>query len=396
MFEDGAKFTNFYDWFKVNYGFDSKKPDQVPVEIKDFPAPQLVTGFIDELKAKKIDFSINGEDRLYRSHGQTMPEISDIRMGKFGRIPDVVVWPHSHDEVVKIVQLANVFDVILIPFGGGTSVSGGVKCPDDERSIVSVDTSQMNRMLWLNKETLVACFEAGVVGKSLEQCLAQEGFTMGHEPDSIDFSTLGGWVATRASGMKKNKYGNIEDIVLSMKMVTSRGVLEREMIAPRTSCGPDFNQVILGSEGTLGVITEVTFKVHPLPEVCKYDALIFPDFHRGVSCLREIAMRQCQPASIRLVDNLQFHLSQTLKPDSGWLSKVVASLKMFALSNVKGYDLTTLCAATVLFEGNEEEVALQEKLVYSIAQRHSGFSAGSTNGKNGFVSDSYDFWKFDF
>jgi alkyldihydroxyacetonephosphate synthase len=119
----------------------------------------------------------------------------------------------------------------------------------------------MNRMLWLDRENLTVCFEAGIVGQDLERELQKIGLTVGHEPDSYEFSTLGGWVATRASGMKKNVYGNIEDILVRVKMVTVQGVLEKNVMAPRISCGPDFNQIIMGSEGMLGVITEVFFCV---------------------------------------------------------------------------------------------------------------------------------------
>jgi alkyldihydroxyacetonephosphate synthase len=204
-----------------------------------------------------------------------------LREGQFKRIPDLVLWPICHNEVVQIVQLANKFNVVLIPYGGGTSVglsnflvkfvsltifksshqvSGAVTCPEDEpRSIAVLDTSQMNRMLWLDRENLTACFEAGIVGQDLERELQKIGLTVGHEPDSYEFSTLGGWVATRASGMKKNVYGNIEDILVRVKMVTVQGVLEKNVMAPRISCGPDFNQIIMGSEGLLGVITEVYF-----------------------------------------------------------------------------------------------------------------------------------------
>ncbi|KAG5671441.1 hypothetical protein PVAND_001637 [Polypedilum vanderplanki] len=168
-------------------------------------------------------------------------------------------------------------------------------------------------------------------------------------------------------------------------MVTCKGVLERNISAPRVSCGPDFNQLILGSEGTLGVVTEVIVKVRPLPAVKKYGSLVFPNFEMGVRCLREIAKRRCQPASIRLMDNEQFHFGQSLKVDHGLVSKFIDSLKMFLLSKVKGYDLMKISVATLLFEGDKEEVEKQEKLIYEIADRYSGLKAGEKNGQKGYV-----------
>lgn len=366
---------------------DAKEMPKMPLK---FPEPKIDYDFLEGIKRMNIDYSIEGEDRLIRCHGQTLHDIHTLRTGKFSRIPDIVLWPVNHEEVVEIVKLANDLNVVVIPFGGGTSVSGSVSCPqgETERCISVLDTSQMNRMLWLDKDNLVACFEAGIVGQDLERVLSAEGLTMGHEPDSHEFSTLGGWVATRASGMKKNVYGNIEDLVVQVKMVTSKGILQRNIAAPRVSCGPDFNQIIMGSEGTLGVVTEVLIKVRPLPPVKKYGSLVFPDFESGVRCLREIAKKRCQPASIRLIDNEQFAFGQALKMDGGFFSHIGDKLKKFALTTIKGYDLKKLTVATLLFEGDKEDVERQEKLIYEIAGRHSGFAAGASNGQKGYVSSS--------
>lgn len=326
-------------------------------------------------------------DRLFRCHGQgTSHEIVTLLRGEFARIPDLVVWPKSHDEVVSIVHWANYYNVVIIPYGGGTNVSGAVICPPQEtRPIVSLDTSQMSRMLWLDQANLLACFEAGIVGEHLEKCLKQYGLTMGHEPDSFELSTLGGWVATRASGMKKNNYGNIEDIVTSMKMVTCKGVLVKTTSAPRVSSGPDFNHIILGSEGTLGVITEVTVIVRPVPPIKKYGALIFKDFETGIKCLREIARQRCQPASIRLNDNEQSRFGQIFILDGTWRAKVVSSLKKAVLTKIKGFDWNTMAVATLLFEGDADLVKYQEKKVYDIGKQFGAVSAGATNGRKGYT-----------
>lgn len=142
----------------------------------------------------------------------------------------------------------------------------------------------------------------------------------------------------------------------------------------------------MGSEGTLGIVTEVIVKVRPLPAVKKYGSLVFKDFGSGIRCLREIARRRCQPASIRLMDNEQFLFGQALKLDSGIFASFVEGLKKFLLTKVKGYDLTKIAVATLLFEGDKEEVERQEKLIYEIADQHSGLKAGETNGQKGYVS----------
>uniref|UniRef100_A0A1B0DQ65 Alkylglycerone-phosphate synthase n=1 Tax=Phlebotomus papatasi TaxID=29031 RepID=A0A1B0DQ65_PHLPP len=224
---------NFTKWVLRKFHVDLGNPQKSQDIPQNLPEPRVSEEFLDNLKQLQVDFSTNGLDRLIRCHGQTLYDIETLRRGTFKRIPDVVLWPTSHEAVVDLVELANKLDIVLIPFGGGTSVSGAITCPqDEERTIAAVDMCQMNRMLWLDRENLVVCFEAGIVGQDLERELRKLGLTVGHEPDSYEFSTLGGWVATRASGMKKNVYGNIEDLVIRVKMVTSRGDSREEYSCP--------------------------------------------------------------------------------------------------------------------------------------------------------------------
>ncbi|XP_020800205.1 alkyldihydroxyacetonephosphate synthase [Drosophila serrata] len=382
-----SELTGFTQWVKNKFQLtvDSAKPyPQMP---HSYPRPVENAPFLRELKdTTKADHSLEGIDRLVRCHGQTLNDIYSLWHNKFRRIPDLVVWPRCHDEVVQLVRLAHKHNVMLVPFGGGTSVSGAVTCPQNEsRMICALDTSQMNRLLWLNRENLTVCFESGIVGQDLERVLKEQGLTVGHEPDSYEFSTLGGWVATRASGMKKNVYGNIEDLVVRVRMVTPTGTLERECSAPRVSCGPDFNHVIMGSEGTLGVITEVVLKVRPLPKVRRYGSLAFPNFEDGVLFMREVARRRCQPASVRLMDNEQFMFGQALKPEKSWWESVKDGLKQRYVTSWKGIDLTQICAATLLFEGDLKDVQRQEALIYEIASQFNGFPAGAQNGERGYI-----------
>lgn len=351
-----------------------------------FPEPLVSQAFLDDIQSHNILYSIKGVDRLIRSHGQTLYEIQNLRDGIMNRIPDIVVWPKCHDQVVKIVDSAAAHNVAVIPFGGGTSVSGSVTCPQkEERSIVALDTSQMNKMLWLDRPNMTVCFESGIIGQDLERTLKPMGLTVGHEPDSYEFSSLGGWVATRASGMKKNVYGNIEDLLVKVRMVTSKGVLERDCLAPRLSCGPDFNQIVLGSEGTLGVITEVVVKVSPVPKVKLYGSLIFPYFECGVKCLREVAARKCQPSSIRLIDNDQFKFGQALKPKSTFFGSIIEGMKKMYITKMKGFDVHKMCVATLVFEGDEDKVKRQQKLINEIADKYGGIPAGAINGERGYL-----------
>ncbi|KAJ8255381.1 hypothetical protein GJAV_G00204250 [Gymnothorax javanicus] len=377
------------DWFEGTFqaSLKHRSPAVPSLSTSAVQPPSLHEGFVQDVKASGIPYSIEAEDRLFRAHGHCLHEIFALREGKIGRVPDMVVWPSCHDQVVNIVELACKHNVCLMPYGGGTSVSSALECPLEEtRSIISLDTSQMNRILWIDEKNLTAHIEAGIIGQDLERALNQSGFCTGHEPDSMEFSSLGGWVATRASGMKKNIYGNIEDLVIHIKMVTPRGVIEKNCQGPRMSTGPDVHHFILGSEGTLGVITEVTMKIRPIPEYQKYGSVVFPCFEQGVACLREVAKQRCAPASIRLMDNDQFKFGHALKPMvSSIFTSFLDGLKKFYITKFKGFDPNRLCVATLLFEGDRERVLQHEKQVYDIASKFGGLAAGEDNGQRGYM-----------
>jgi alkyldihydroxyacetonephosphate synthase len=265
-------------------------------------------------------------------------------------------------------------------------VSQALLCPEDEdRVIASIDMHGMNKIKWVNRANHTACIEAGIVGKDLEQQLKGTGMVLGHEPDSMEFSTLGGWVATRASGMRKNKYGNIEDIVVSLRMVTTQGTLEKSCQVPRMSSGPDVHEIALGSEGTLGIVTEVVVRLRPAPQQTVYGSMIFPSFAQGCAALHEIALARLQPVSIRLVDNEQFQFGLSLKPpQEDWKQNVVDKIKKWYVVQRLKFEPEQMVAATLLFEGTAAEIRAQETAVYSIAARHGGMKAGAENGIRGY------------
>ncbi|XP_034936548.1 alkyldihydroxyacetonephosphate synthase [Chelonus insularis] len=382
----------FTEWVQRVLGVDLKNRTLSQPIPMSFPKSIVTEEFVNAVKELNITYSIEGIDRLFRAHGHTLREMVQLKQGNFERIPDIILWPKCHDDVEKIIKICVKYGIACIPFGGGTSVSRAATCPPNEqRPIVSLDTSQMNRILWIDQDNLLVCCEAGIIGQDLERELRLKGLTSGHEPDSYEFSSLGGWVATRASGMKKNTYGNIEDLIVRVRMVTGRTedpvlTLEKNVQVPRISSGPDFDQIILGSEGTLGVVTEVVFKVRPLPKIIKYGSVIFPNFQSGVEAMREIAKQRCQPSSIRLMDNEQFQFGQALRPEHGWSDKFMQILKQTYVTKIKGFCWDDICVATLLFEGHDtNNIAIQEKKIYTIAKQFGGISAGETNGERGYI-----------
>jgi alkyldihydroxyacetonephosphate synthase len=178
-------------------------PPRYPPEI---PPARENPAFEAEIRKhlKDDQISLDPEVRLRHGHGHTQEEMYAIKYGRIPRVPDLVVHPADEEQVVALVEAARRHDAVLIPYGGGTNVSDALRCPEGEgRAIVSVDMGRMNRVLWIDPENRMACIQAGAVGRHIAAQLARHGFTLGHEPDSLEFSTLGGWVATHASGMKK-------------------------------------------------------------------------------------------------------------------------------------------------------------------------------------------------
>ena len=367
------------------------------IDVKDLtlsqPEPTLCervvnAAFMREVERDCHHVDVSDRDRLFHAHGHTAQEIFTLRFSSFARVPDCVVYPASQAQVQTIVRLAAQHDVCIIPFGGGTTVSQSLLCPASERRmIVSLDLRLLSAITDVNRHNMTATIGAGAIGRQIEQQLNAQQLTLGHEPDSMEFSSLGGWIATRASGMRRSRYGNIEDIVLRITMVLSDGsLLHKSTASPRMSTGPDLHHIALGSEGTLGVITQAVVKVFARPECSVYGSVVFPSFTAGVEALREIQRQRLCPTSIRLVDNAQFQFGQALKADTGgeWTGEVVERVKRWYVTKHKKFDVNVMVAATLLFEGRKAEVAAQEAKVYAACAQYGGLRAGAENGVRGY------------
>jgi alkyldihydroxyacetonephosphate synthase len=331
--------------------------------------------------------STDDRDRLLHSHGQTTTEeVSRVLYENLDRCVDLVVWPETDADCQAVVSLANEHGVCLIPYGGGTNVSSALLVPlGESRMVVSVDTRRMTRILSIDRSNLTATVQAGITGAQLEAELEKEGLTCGHEPDSVELSTLGGWIATNASGMKKNRYGNIEDLVENITLVTPSGTLEQRYSSPRQSPGIQLQKALFGSEGNLGLITKAVIHVHALPEVKKYGSVIFSDWRTGVLFMEALNRTGLKPASIRLVDNLQFRLGQALKAAPTGTQVLKSRIEQVFVTKIKGFDHHTMVAATIVYEGTAVEVDLQEKIVASTAKKYGGVQGGSGNGERGYM-----------
>lgn len=274
-----------------------------PVEVREPELPRVPAPRLD-LPAELSGFS-SAEPRARAAHAMGKSYVDRLRgfRGDFSSSPDLVSRPRSEDELLRVLEVAERERLAVVPYGGGTSVVGGVEPSPraDQRGAVSLDLGSLDRLLELDDVSRLARLGAGILGPALEGKLGERGFTLRHFPQSFEFSSLGGWIATRAGGHYATLYTHIDDLLAAVRMVTPRGVLETRCL-PATGAGPEPKAWVLGSEGTLGVVTEAWVRVRPRPVHRASASVHFDDFWRGVDATRAIAQSGLSPANCRLLD----------------------------------------------------------------------------------------------
>ncbi len=226
--------------------------------------------------------------RLQHARGQSLPDWLALRFGRIERVPDGVAFPESSDEVASLLEWAKCNGARVIPYGGGTSVVGHINPPPDvAEPILTISLSRMRRLLDLDEESGLATFEAGATGPDLEAQLHVRGYTLRHFPQSFEYSTLGGWIATRSSGQESLGYGAIDDMLAGARVETPRGTL-RIPTVPASAAGIDLRELILGSEGRVGIVTEATVRVRALPEREAFVAWFLPSWEPAEATVRAL------------------------------------------------------------------------------------------------------------
>ncbi len=243
--------------------------------------------------------STDPEDRLRHSRGQSLPDWIALRSGRIPAFPDGVAYPSSEGDVVELLRYARATGTRLIPYGGGTSVVGHINVPDAGTTTVSVDMSRMSALISLDERSRLATFGPGVRGPELEASLRARGYTLGHYPQSFEYSTLGGWIHSRSSGQQCLGYGRIERLFSGGKVETPEGTLVLPPF-PASAAGPDLKELVLGSEGRLGIMTEATVRVSPVPEAEDFQAAFFPDLSRGINAVMDMVTSRIPLSMLRL------------------------------------------------------------------------------------------------
>jgi alkyldihydroxyacetonephosphate synthase len=360
------------------------------VEALELPEARVNQQFSAKLRSllKPTQISDDCKERVIHAYGKGFRDLFRLRRGLATGAPDLVVYPESERDVCLVLRAAAECDVMVVPFGGGSNISGCLERTEVRRMSVSLDMRRMRRVLAVDARSCTARIEAGIFGPDLEQQLAAFGVTLGHFPDSFLHSTLGGWIATRSAGMQSDRYGKIEDMVISLRMVTPEGVLATRTV-PKSSNGIDVNHLCIGSEGTLGVITEATMRVHLRPEARLVPGFLFPEFEGGIEAMRECVRQECVPSMVRLNDPDKTALSLAFRPPSSGFSKAVSTFFKGYL-RVKGFALPRACLMLTAFEGRQPKVARQLRQVQAIYRKCGAISMGATAGKS-FEATKYDF-----
>ncbi|MDI6831044.1 MAG: FAD-binding oxidoreductase [Actinomycetota bacterium] len=324
--------------------------------------------------------------RVSHSMGKSYRDLLRFRQRRVERPVDVVVWPREEGEVVALLRIAEENNLAVIPFGGGSSVTGGVEpLAEGKDGVISMDLARLNRVLRVDATSQTAVIQAGALGPEIEEQLNAHGYTLGHFPESFDHSSLGGWLATRASGRQSTGYGDIEDMVLALRMVTPRGVIDTRKV-PSTAAGPSVLQLCVGSEGFFGVITEATMRVRPLPSVIDYRGLIFRNFAAGVSAIREMMQQGLVPTCVRLSDRTETALAQAFRSTTGsrWKRKAEdAALKVLAS---RGYSFDDGAFMVLGLEGERDEVEYLRVGILRLCRQLGGFHLGTSPGRQWYKS----------
>ena len=241
-------------------------------------------------------------ERASHARGKSFHDLLHLRAGALSTAPDAVIYPRSTDDVVRVVKWAADAGIAVVPFGGGSSVVGGVTgSPGAQRAAVALDLTEMRKVVEIDAVSLTVTAEAGIYGRDLEAALNAKGFTLGHYPQSYEFSTLGGWVAARGAGQQSLRYGKAEDWFAGGEVVTPKGVWKLPA-QPASAAGPDLRAIVAGSEGAFGVITSVTARIHHLPRARDYTAFLFRDFASGADAVRRVVQSDLPLAMLRLSD----------------------------------------------------------------------------------------------
>jgi alkyldihydroxyacetonephosphate synthase len=341
----------------------------MPSSVLSEPARRALVDVVGEEQVR--------EDRLSRvahAAGRSYPDLVRLRAGDASSAPDAVVTPATAAEIAAVLTACAEHGVAVVPFGGGTSVVGGVEpVRDGFATAISLDLRRLDRVLEVDRTSLLARLEPGLLGPDAEARLAREGVTLGHFPQSFEFSTLGGWVATRSAGQASTGYGRIDEVVEGVRLCTPVGVVGTQAL-PASAAGPSLRELIVGSEGVLGVICEATVRVRPVPEARRYEGWSFRGFEEGMEAFRVMEQAEASPDVARLSDEQETRLNLAMASTGS-----AAERAGRAYLRLRGHEGG--CIAIVGWEGEEEDVARRRMRTAALLRAGGGLALGQKPGR---------------
>jgi alkyldihydroxyacetonephosphate synthase len=335
---------------RARFGFGGEVEQPVPLEEVEVRAPRLKapSGLGDLFTDEKYE-------RVSRALGKAYRDVVRGFRGEFENPPDLVALPKDESEIETVLSWCEAEGAAVIPFGGGTSVVGGVEGRFGDRPFVSLDLRMLDRVLEVDAESMAARIQAGATGPRLEEQLREHGLTLRHFPQSFEYATLGGWIATRAGGHFATLYTHIDELVESVRAITPRGTWESRRL-PGSGAGPSPDRALIGSEGILGVIGEAWMRVRPRPEFKSACGVEFDEFLAAASAVREISQSGLYPSNCRLLDATEAGMTGA---GSGEKSLLVLG-----------------------FESAHHPVDAPMALALAIAQAHGGIPNSPPTGRN--------------
>jgi alkyldihydroxyacetonephosphate synthase len=313
--------------------------------------------------------------RVAHAAGRGYADLVRLRSGDASRAPDAVVAPGSADQVRAALEACSEARVAVVPFGGGTSVVGGVEpFSDGFEGAVALDLRRLDRIVEVDRASLTATLEAGLLGPEAERLLGEQGVTLGHFPQSFEYSTVGGWVATRSAGQASSGYGRIDDLVEGLRLVAPAGEV-RQRPVPASAAGPDLRELVVGSEGVLGVICEATLRVRPVPKARRYEGWSFRSFAEGREAFRVMEQADAAPDVARLSDEEETRVAVALASAGGGAPERAGR----AYLRLRGHEGG--CLAIAGFEGDEEDVERRRLRTGALLRAGGGIRLGRRPGE---------------
>jgi alkyldihydroxyacetonephosphate synthase len=363
-------------FLRENIGLDAKPRPPVALSHVQLPAPQLTGDAVAALREIVGTANVRDDhaERVLHAAGKGYPDLVRLRAGKPEGAPDAVMYPSSHEQLRALLALCAGASLAVVPFGGGTSVVGGVApLRGSHRGVLALDTSRMASLLALDEESATVSVQAGMRAPALERELSARGLTLGHFPQSFEYVSLGGCAATRSAGQASTGYGAIDKLVLGLRLAAPASEIALPAL-PASAAGPGLRQLLVGSEGTLGVISELSLRVRPAPVERIYEGVFFGGFAAGAQTLRALARERVLPDVARVSDEEETRMSLALAGTGGVKGRLGR-----AYVGARGYGEG--CLAILGFDGTAEDVAIRRRRVLQIVRAHGGLAVGRSPGE---------------